>query len=110
VQSVRPDVAPGIPLNRGANRQTVPGTGRGGVRFPDLKVFGPNASAVLGGSVIEIKNVARLEGRRQIRDLVAFAKKNKLTVEIFTNAPTPKSGFIAEAIRQGIIKLRPIPS
>jgi hypothetical protein len=60
------------------------------------------------GSVIEVKDVARLEARGQIRDLITFARNNNLKVEIFTNAPEPKSGHIYEGIHEGIVELRPI--
>lgn len=99
----------GIARNVGAGRQTVPGTGPGGFRIPDLAVFGPNASATLRGSIIEVKNVSRLSGTRQIQDLLGFARGNGLRLEIFSNARAPKRGILADAIRSGDVILRRIP-
>lgn len=102
--------ATGIPLNRGAGRQTVPGTGRGGFRIPDLQVFGPNASLVRRGSIIEVKNVTRLSGTRQIRDLAEQARSLGGRLEIFTNAPAPTRGKLFDLIQDGSVILRPLPS
>ena len=93
----------GIPLNRGAGRDAIPGSGPGGVRFPDLKAFGEQGSIAVRGSIIEVKDVARLEARAQIRDMIKFvqeakAKGAELMLEIFSNAPKPKSGAIKDAI------------
>ena len=99
----------GIPLNRGPGRQTVPGTGPGGYRVPDLKVFGPNASRSMRGSIIEIKNAARISGTRQIRDLAAEAQRLGGHLEIFTNAPKPVRGHLARLIDAGHVVLRPLP-
>ena len=99
----------GIPLNRGAGRQTVPGTGPGGFRIPDLQVFGPNASLAVRGSIIEVKNVTRLSGRLQIRDLAAQARSLGGYLEIFTNAPEPSRGVLRNLIDAGDVVLRPLP-
>ncbi len=99
----------GVPLNRGAARDTIPGTGPGKKRFPDLKVFGPEGSISMRGSIIEVKDVEKLEGRKQIRNLIDYARANGLQVEIFTNAPEPSRGVIKQAIDEGLVKLVPIP-
>lgn len=64
----------------------MPGTGRGGFRVPDLKVFGEGASLQVRGSIIEVKNVSRLEGRRQIRDLTEQAQNLGGHLEILSVA------------------------
>ncbi len=99
----------GIELNRGVGRDIVAGTGPGGFRVPDLKVFGPAASIAARGSIIEVKNVTRLYASRQLRDLVKIAEDFGCTVEIFTNATLPKDGELARWIKQGIVKIQPIP-
>ena len=98
-----------IELNRGPGRDIVPGTGPGGFRVPDMKVFGPNASVAARGSIIEVKNVTRLYASRQLRDLVQIAEDFGCTVEIFTNATLPKTGKLAEWVEEGIVKIHPIP-
>jgi hypothetical protein len=73
-----------------------------------MKVFGPEGSISQRGSIIEVKDVAALEARRQIRDLITYARANSLRIEIFTNAPPPVRGNIADAMVEGIVTLRPI--
>lgn len=101
--------ATGIPLNRGVGRQTVPGTGLGGFRIPDLAVFGPGCSLALRGSIIEVKNVSRLSGSRQIRDLAQAAQDLGGHLEIFTNAPIPSRGILRDLIDQGRVVINPLP-
>ncbi len=100
-----------VPTNREAPRETVriPGTSRSGFRVTDLQALGENGTIALRGSIVEVKDVARLEARGQIRDFIAFAEGQGLKVEIFTNAPEPVRGKIADAIRRGTVVLRPIP-
>jgi hypothetical protein len=100
-----------VPTNREAPRETVriPGTSRSGFRVTDLQALGENGTIALRGSIVEVKDVARLEARGQIRDFITFAEGQGLKVEIFTNAPEPVRGKIADAIRRGTVVLRPIP-
>jgi hypothetical protein len=74
-----------------------------------LKVFGPDASAAVRGSVMEVKNVSKIAGTQQLRDLANFARSNNLIVEIFTNAPAPSRGILADLITEGVVVLRPLP-
>ena len=101
--------ATGVPVNRGAGRQIVPGTGRGGYRIPDMQVFGPNASLSRRGSIIEVKNVSRLTGTKQIRDLAQAAQDIGGHLEIFTNASIPQKGNLARLIKSGHVVIRQIP-
>ena len=84
----------GIARNAGSGRQTVEGTGKGGIRIPDLKVFGPDASLSVRGSIIEVKDVTRISGTRQIRDLANQAQSLGGRLEIFTRTNTriPQTG------------------
>ncbi|MEE8584718.1 MAG: RHS repeat-associated core domain-containing protein [Acidobacteriota bacterium] len=97
----------GIPINRGPGRGVVPGSGPGGFRVPDLKAFGELGSIKLRGSIIEVKDVKRLEGRKQIRDLIKVAKLRGLKVEIFVRKGTkiPQGGPIGRAREEKILKI-----
>jgi RHS repeat-associated protein len=103
--------ATGVPRNVGHGRQTVHGTGTAGIRIPDLKVFGPDASLSIRGSIIEVKDVTRLSGTRQIRDLAAEAQKLGGRLEIFTRGNTriPKTGVLADLIESGAVVIGKIP-
>jgi RHS repeat-associated protein len=96
----------GIPLNRGKGRAAVPGSGPGGIRIPD---FPPEVSIRARGSIIEVKNVKGLYITPQLRDLAAEADKVGATLEIFTNAPTPKYGDLYDLVERQIVKITPIP-
>jgi len=121
----------GVSLNR--TRQTIPGSGPGGVRIPDFPVRGPQGSVRLRGSVMEVK-ASRLKNfgdlssrsRAQILDAVAYARRlrarsgmvrNPQTrailenahVEIFSDLAAPTSGRFYRLMEQGLIKWSPIP-
>jgi hypothetical protein len=121
----------GVLLNRSG--QTIPGSGPGGVRIPDLEVRGPNGSVRLRGSVIEIKasrysNFGDMSarGRAQILDQVAYVRRlrgkaslvndpgvrallENAHVEVFSDLVAPTRGRFYRLIQQGLIKWRPIP-
>ncbi len=101
--------ATGVPLNVGTGRDTIPGSGPGRVRFPDLKIFGLEGSIIQRGSIIEVKDVKRLQGRRQIRDLIAYARSKSLVIEIYSDASIPSRGVIADAVATGLVVLKGIP-
>lgn len=89
----------------GRARVTVPGTGRGGFRIPD---FPPEVTIRVRGSVVEVKNVKNLSITPQLRDLAAYAQSRGATLEIFTNAPAPLRGELADLIASGIVVIRPL--
>ncbi len=93
----------GIPVNRGPGRDTIPGTGPGGIRIPDLKAFGLDGSIALRGSIIEVKDVARLRGSKQLNDLIDIARTHGLTLEIFVRkgAKLPQNSDLGRAIAEG---------
>jgi RHS repeat-associated protein len=95
-----------VPRNTGQDRATVPGTGPGGIRIPD---FDPEVTIVKRGSVVEVKNWKKIHNTQQLRDLLNYARSQGAILEIFTNARAPKTGGLADAIRQGMVVLRPIP-
>ena len=68
----------GIPVNRGVGLDIVPGTGVGGYRIPDLRVFGEGGSVAVRGSIIEVKDATRLYCSTQIEDLANSAIKQGL--------------------------------
>lgn len=101
--------AVGIPINRGRGIDIIPGSGVGGYRIPDLRVFGEGRSVAVRGSIIEIKDTTRLYCSKQIADLADYASQNGLTLEIFTNGRVPQSGRLPGYINRGIVKILPIP-
>ncbi|MEX1027029.1 MAG: RHS repeat-associated core domain-containing protein, partial [Candidatus Paceibacterota bacterium] len=126
--------ATGIPRNpQGAGQQTIPGTGRGGVRIPDLKVRGAQGSVRLRGSVVEVKasrgttfGDLSSRSRDQIRDAVDYVQRlrskaslvkdpefkdllRRARVEVFSDLPAPKSGEFADLLRDGLLEWKLIP-
>jgi Restriction endonuclease fold toxin 7 len=71
--------------------------------------FAPALTIAARGTIVEVKNVRRLYATKQIRDLIAEAKRLDVVLEIFTNAPDPKKGDIAEAMEEEIVRLVRIP-
>lgn len=73
----------GVPLNpQGPGQQTIPGSGRGGVRVPDLKVRGQEGLVRLRGTIVEVKASTGStfgdlshRSRPQIRDAVEDARR-----------------------------------
>jgi RHS repeat-associated protein len=123
-----------VPRNlQGQGQQTIPGSGPGGERVPDLRVRGAQGSVRLRGSVVEVKastgrNFGDLpaRGRQQIRDAVEYVRRlqnksslvhdpkirsllQKARVEVFSDLPAPVRGFFANLIRSGMIDWKPIP-
>jgi hypothetical protein len=72
----------GVPLNPpGPNQQTIPGSGPGEYRAPDLKFRGRSGSVRVRGTIIEVKaSTGKTFGdlsaraRAQIEDAIAFAQ------------------------------------
>jgi hypothetical protein len=95
----------GIERNAGPGRVAVPGTGRGGFRIPD---FPPEVTIQFRGSVVEVKNVGRLSITPQLRDLATYAEARGVTLEIFTNAPQPLRGQLADLVASGVVTIQPI--
>jgi Restriction endonuclease fold toxin 7 len=94
------------PRNTGSGRTIVLGTGHGGYRVTD---FAPALTIAARGTIVEVKNVKRLYATKQIRDLIAEAERRGVVLEIFTNAPDPKKGDIARAMREETVRLVRIP-
>jgi RHS repeat-associated protein len=61
------------------------------------------------GLLAEVKNVAYQALTSQIRDLVAYAAANGVTLYLFVNESTEFSGPLQELIDEGVIKLVAIP-
>ena len=61
------------------------------------------------GTVVEVKDVARLTSSPQLRDLVQYAQSLEVPLEIFTNAQLPQSGQLAGWIERGVVTIRPLP-
>ena len=124
----------GVPLNpQGAGRQTIPGSGPGGFRIPDLLFRGPQGSVRLRGSVVEVKAsrgtkfgdlskrsrdqirdaVDYLRGLREKASLVDDAETKQLLrnarVEVFSDLPMPTRGEFARLIERGLVEWKPIP-
>ncbi len=98
----------GLPRNVGEGRVTIPGTGKGGFRVPD---FDPAKTIRTRGTVVEVKNLdasKTISISDQIRDLVKFAEKKGVPLEIFTNAKEPTKGALKTLIDQGKVILTPI--
>lgn len=126
--------ATGVPRNpQGPGQQSIPGSGPGGVRIPDLKVRGPDGSLRLRGTVVEVKASTGTKfgdlsqrARDQIRDAVDYVKavrqKSSLVkepatkellqnakVEVFSDLPAPTRGEFKNLIDQGLLEWKPIP-
>jgi hypothetical protein len=126
----------GIPRNplKRSGKGTVPGTGEGGFRVPELQVHGPEGSLLKRGSIIEVKATrsasarSGLSGRdrRQIRDYIRYARDlqrraaaetdpvlrgrmENAKVELFTDYPKPTRGEFADYIEEGILDWKGIP-
>ena len=96
----------GVPRNVGKGRVVVPGTGPGGFRIPD---FPPGVTIRLRGSVVEVKNAQNLSISKQLRDLAAYAQSQGAILEIFSRAPAPLRGELADLVTAGVVKIRPMP-
>jgi len=124
----------GVPRNpQGPGQQTIPGSGSGGTRVPDLKVRGPEGSVRLRGTVIEVKASRGTSfgdlsdrSRKQLLDAVAYARRlraradmvkdgqtrtllENARVEVFSDLPAPTSGKFADLVEQGLIEWKAIP-
>ena len=83
--------ATGVPLNpQGPGQQTIPGSGPGGNRVPDLKVRGREGSVRLRGTIVEVKasnltpgNFGDLSGRSRDQILVVAPIYLQLTSAAF---------------------------
>ena len=95
-----------VTRNAGPGRVTVPGTGPGGYRIPD---FPPEVTLGSRGSIVEVKNVKDLSITPQLRDLAEHARSQGGTLEIFTNAPIPRSGELRRLIDQKVVRIIPLP-
>jgi hypothetical protein len=122
-----------IARNVGAGRDTIPGSGPGGIRIPDLRLTGPKGSLRLRGSIIEVKASAqgaagRLSGRsvQQIRDAGQYALElrqmaktvddpalksilENAHVEVFSDLPQPKGGQLFRQINFKLLRWQQIP-
>jgi RHS repeat-associated protein len=98
----------GIPVNRGPGLDIVPGTGVGGYRIPDLRVFGDGGSVAVRGSIVEVKDTTRLYCSKQIEDLLRYTSSNNLKLELYTNATTVSS-ILREYEKAGRLIIHPIP-
>jgi RHS repeat-associated protein len=96
----------GVPRNAGPGRVTVPGSGRGGFRIPD---FPPQVTIRMRGSIVEVKDIQGLAITPQLRDLAAFAQSRGAVLEIFTSAPVPVRGALADLIGSGVVRVKPLP-
>jgi hypothetical protein len=81
-------------------------TGPDGYRVPDFDVA---LTVAARGTIVEVKNVRRLYATKQIRNLIAEAKRLNVVLEIFTNAPAAQRGDLADAVRDGFVRLVRIP-
>ncbi len=97
----------GIPRNITPPLGRVPGSGPGGYRHPD---FDPALTIPLRGSVVEVKawTTRALYMTPQIRDFVA-ALPRRAILELFSDAPLPSRGRLADLIKREIVKVWPIP-
>ncbi len=97
----------GIQRNAGPGRETVPGSGPGGIRVPDLP---PSITIEKLGTVVEVKDLSgTLKTTKQLRDLLNYAQSNGATLTIYTNANLPQSGWLARNIKTQHILIKPIP-
>lgn len=95
----------GAPRNVGKGRDTVPGSGKGGFRVPDIKV-----KRTLGSrnTIVEVKSgTSKLRDNAQLRDLRAAAEKRGGHLEIFTDRPLDRT--LQELKERGAIIVRPLP-
>lgn len=95
-----------IPRNAGTGRVTIPGSGPGGFRVPD---FDPVLTIARRGTIVEVKDVARLSSTPQLRDLHDLAVREGVKLEIFTNAPLPSRGDLFKWFKAGDLILSPLP-
>lgn len=58
---------------------------------------------------MEVKDVRKITSSGQLRDLEDFAQSRGVPLELFTNAPAPSSGRLADSIREERVILRRIP-
>jgi len=96
----------GIARNVGTGRVTVSGSGPGGFRVPD---FDPSLTIPSRGTMVEVKDTARLSATSQLRDLVANALGRGVPLEVFTNASLPRSGELFDWIAAGDVIITPLP-
>jgi RHS repeat-associated protein len=124
----------GVPRNpQGPGQQTIPGTGPGGFRVPDLKVRGHQGSFRLRGTVIEVKasrgstfGELSQRSRQQRVDAVTYARRLRARaemvkdpqvravlenahVEVFSDVAAPVRGKYADLIEEGLIEWKAIP-
>jgi RHS repeat-associated protein len=118
---------------QGAGQQTIPGSGPGGFRVPDLKVRGYQGSVRLRGTVVEIKasratsfGELSTRSREQLTDSVAYVRRlraragmardpqvqellENVRVEVFSDVAAPTRGRFADLIEEGLIEWKLIP-
>ena len=109
----------------GVGGDTVPGSGPGGVRYPEFRVHGPEGSLATRHSLVEVKvsrNAIARSGlsardRAQLRDYVAHVRELRASggladakVELFTNHTKPTRGEFRRYIQEGLLEWKPIPA
>lgn len=125
----------GIPRNTlGKAGDTIPGSGPGGVRYPEYPVNGPNGTLAKRGSIVEVKashsgnprSGLSTRDRAQIRDYIEYARDlrrraatetdpvlraqmEKAKVELFTDYPKPTRGEFKRYADEGILDWKEIP-
>ena len=127
----------GIPRNTlGKAGDTIPGSGAGGVRYPEYPVHGPNGTLAKRGSIVEVKashsgdprSGLSTRDRAQIRDYIEYARAlrqraatetdpvlraqlEKAKVELFTDYPKPTRGEFKQYLEGAnpILEWKPIP-
>ncbi|TCO55791.1 RHS repeat-associated core domain-containing protein [Actinocrispum wychmicini] len=102
--------ATGIPRNAGPGQQSIKGPVTGRDRVPDFNV---DRSIAERGTLLESKDLARLEYRGQIRDLEAEANEGRgvpleIVVRPGSGTALPKSGGLVDAINAERIIITPL--
>jgi hypothetical protein len=125
-----------IPRNTlGKAGDTIPGSGPGGVRYPEFPVNGPDGTLRQRGSIVEVKashsgdpsSGLSARDRVQIRDYIEYARDLRrraaaepdpvlrkqmanAKVELFTDYPEPTKGEFKDYVKtEGILEWKPIP-
>jgi hypothetical protein len=113
---------------------TIPGSGKGGVRYPEFPVHGPNGTLMKRGSIVEVKasrsgdssSGLSTRDRAQVRDYIQYARELRrrasaetdsllrekmanVKVELFTDFPAPTKGEFNNYIKEGVLEWKPIP-
>jgi RHS repeat-associated protein len=69
----------------------------------------PDGINIGAATLNEVKNVAKLDFTKQLKDYLAYAQTKGLEMNIFTRGSTQLSGPLREAINQGLIVHNRIP-